>query len=117
MADPTNGEKLEITDSLGRKIELKTLGPADLLNLLEAAGNNSGNSAWMRLAMELASVRKIDELPLPFAVKKDQLMMVANKLGNEGLAAVHNALFPPAPESEGDDAESAAQSEAETAKN
>lgn len=119
MADdkkPSNGETIEVTDSLGRKISLKTFGPADLLNLFEAAGGNSGNQTWMRLAMELASVRKIDELPFPFALKKDQLLTVAERLGNEGMAAVHDALFPPEPEASPAE-ESAAEQEIETAKN
>lgn len=119
MADakPTNGETIEVTDSLERKIVLKTLGPADMLNLFEAAGANSGNAAWMRFAMELASVRSVDGVPLPFAIKKEQLLMAAERLGNEGMMAVHLKLFPPEEEGADESAPTAEAQEVEAAKN
>lgn len=111
-AKPSNGEVIEITDSLDRKIKLKTLGPADMLNLLEAAGTNSGNAAWVRMAMIVASVREIDGVPVPVANTKDKVLRGATVLGNEGLVAATRALFgvdEAAPEAETEDGEAPAE--------
>lgn len=127
MSDTKPAEKpdlLDVVDGKGRKISLKVMGPADMLNLLEAAGANSSNAAWMRMAMTIASVRAIDGIPVPAAYKKKDVLDAANKLGNEGLAAAAKALFgDPAAETDGDAdgaAPSAEQEQAEgleTAKN
>lgn len=91
--EPSNGEIINVADSLGRKIVLKTMGPADMLDLVEAAGANSGNQGWVNLAMVVCSVQSIDGVPVPRAVTKDQVKRVARLLGNEGMVACSNELF------------------------
>lgn len=114
MSAPTNGETFEVTDSLGRKIKIKTPGPADTLNLLEAAGENAGNPQWVRMAMMIFAVRQIDELPFPATTDKRQILARADRLGNEGIEAVYAKMFPPAesePEGEGTEAAPSKESE------
>lgn len=106
---PSNGKTFDVTDSLGRKIVIKTLGPADTLNLLEAAGKNSDNISWVRMATILASVRKIDEVPMPATTKKDQLLAVADRLGDEGIGAVYAAMFPEASIADPEEAQAAVE--------
>lgn len=103
----------EIIDGRGRKFITKELDPGDLLDLLEAAGSNSGNSAWLRLAMVVCSVTAIDGVPLPLATTKQDVRTAAKQIGNDGLVALNKALL-------GDDTAGAAPSDVEakdTAKN
>ena len=99
----------DVVDSTGRKIVITSLDPADMLDLLEAAGDASANSGYMRYAMVVCSVSKIDEMPIPRPTKKNEIKALAKRLGNEGFAAVAKALF-----GEGD---SAGRDEVELAKN
>jgi hypothetical protein len=90
---PDNGTESFVTDSLGRTLGLKTMGPAGMLDLIEAAGDQSGNPSWVRSAMIIAAVASIDAVPIPVAVTKDQVKANARRLGNEGFAAVAKVLF------------------------
>lgn len=97
-----------VVDAKGRKISYKELDPADILDLLEAAGQQSTNQGWMRMAMIVASVSAIDDTPVPAARTKEQVRAIARQLGNDGLVALNGAMF----------GEDAAPDEAvETAKN
>ena len=98
----------DVVDSTGRKIAVTALDPADMLDLLEAAGDASANSGYMRYAMVICSVSNIDGVPVPRPTKKNEIKALAKRLGNEGFAAVTKSLF-------GDD--NAAKDDADTAKN
>ena len=82
-----------VTDKAGRKIGLRDLDPGDMLDLLEAAGTSSTNEGYMRYAMVIASLSSIDDVPVPAARTKEQMRGNAKKLGNDGFAAVAEALF------------------------
>ncbi len=82
-----------ITDAAGRKIVLRVLDPADMLDLLEAAGAASTNAGWVRYASVIASVSSIGDVPVPLARRKADILTVARKLGNEGFAAVGEYLY------------------------
>jgi hypothetical protein len=98
-----------VTDSRGRKIVYRELAPADMMDLMEAAGGASGNAGWMTLALVVASVTSIDGTPVPVASSKADVKRNANALGNDGIVAVQRVLFD-APEKD-------AAEVAETAKN
>ena len=91
---PDNGTASEVTDSLGRALGIRTMGPAGMLDLIEAAGDQSGNASWVRSAMIITSVVAIDGIPVPVAITKDQVKRNAIMIGNEGFAAVAKMLFP-----------------------
>ena len=93
MSDIITTPDKSVTDSLGRRIVLRVLDPADMLDLLEAAGAASSNVGWVRYASVIASVSVINDVPVPFATKKSDILAIARKLGNEGFAAVGKYLF------------------------
>lgn len=99
-----------ITDAKGRKIDVSILGPAEMLQLLEAAGDASSNAGYVRYASVIYSVSGIDGVPMPRPTQKQHILTAATKLGNEGFAVVANHLF-------GDDAEAAQQADVDAAKN
>lgn len=86
-------EERTVTDSNGRIITLRVLDPADMLDLLEAAGPASANVGWIRYASVVASVSAIDGVPVPIASTKAHILAAARKLGNEGFAAVGKFLY------------------------
>jgi hypothetical protein len=100
----------EVTDSTGRKFITRELDPADMLDLFEAAGDASGNQAWIRMAMIVHSVMEIDGVPLPIAVTKDDIRANARRIKNEGLVALSKHMF-------GDNAKKADGDAVKTAKN
>jgi hypothetical protein len=103
-------DKLTVTDAGGRKLTLRALDPADMLDLLEAAGDASVNQGYIRYAMVVCSVEQIDNLPIPAPSSKDQIKALGRRLGNTGFSAAAKALF-------GDPAAPAADKVAATAKN
>jgi hypothetical protein len=82
-----------VTDSRGRKIAYRELAPADMMDLMEAADDVSGNAGWMAFALGVASVTSIDGVPVPVAENKADVKRNANTLGNDGIVAVQNAIF------------------------
>jgi hypothetical protein len=103
-------ENIVVTDASGRKLTLKPLDPGDMLDLLEAAGDQSTNAGYVNYAVIVASVVQIDDKPLPRAMKKDRLKANGKLLGNVGLVAVTKELF-------GDESETPAETAEHPAKN
>lgn len=89
----TDTTEKSVVDSLGRKISLRILDPADMLDLLEAAGSASSNAGWIRYASVISSVSSIADIPVPIASRKSDILATARRLGNEGFAAVGAYLF------------------------
>lgn len=83
----------KITDKNGRVFETKELDPGDLLDILEAAAEASGNQSWVRLAMVVCSVTAIDGVPVPFATRKADVTKLARTIGNDGLVALNQSMF------------------------
>jgi hypothetical protein len=92
-AAPARAEEKSVVDSLGRKITLRVLDPADMLDFLEAAGSASSNPGWVRYASIIVSVSAIADVPIPPAIRKADILQTARRLGNEGFAAVSRYLF------------------------
>lgn len=99
MTNPTT-----ITDAKGREIAVTVLGPADMLQLLEAAGDASSNAGYVRYASVIYSVSAIDGIPVPKPSMKKHILDNAARLGNEGFAAVATHLFGDAEPADGGDA-------------
>lgn len=104
MPDP-----IIVTAADGRAFTLRDIGPMEVLDLLEAAEQTSGNKAWLQYAWPIVSVAMIDGHPRPFPRSRDDLRRLAAEIGTAGHAAITEALFPK-------DA-TAAPDVAETAKN
>lgn len=77
----------------GRVLRLREMDPADMLDLIEAAGENAGNRAWLRFAMLACSVQAIDGVPVPFPRDPGGVKALARRIGTAGLEAVRAALF------------------------
>ena len=89
----TNTETMTATDANGRKIALRAMDPADLLDVLEWAGSAASNEVWLRYATIVCSVTDVDDVPVPRPRDKDGIKRIARQLGNAGMAAVTAALF------------------------
>lgn len=86
-------EPQAIVDARGRQLSLRTMDPADMLDLIEAAGENAGNRAWLRFALLVCSVQGMDAVPVPFPRDVASIKSLARRLGTDGLEAVRAALF------------------------
>lgn len=84
---------LEVVDADGRKIKLRVMDPADMLDLSEAAGELSTNAGWMQRAMVAASLVEIDGVPVPMPSTKEEVRALSRKIGNVGFVAAARVLF------------------------
>lgn len=76
----------------GHTYRLRVLDPADMLDLIESAGENAGNKVWLRFAMLACSVQAIDDVPVPFPRDVLAIKGLARKLGISVLEQVRHAL-------------------------
>lgn len=81
-----------ITDSLGRKIEVRCLGAMDQLDLLEATRNQAEYKRWFGMASLIFHCASIDGVPLPMPRKPDDFRKNAAILKTEGTLAIANFL-------------------------
>ena len=82
----------EIDSGDGRRFSLRETNPADMLDLIEAAGAAASSTAWLRYALMICSVTAIDGKPVLMPLTKNALRELGRKIGNVGmdaLAAVH----------------------------
>ena len=76
----------------GHRWRLRRLDAGDMLDMIEAAGENAGNRVWMRFALVACSVQAVDGVPLPFPRDAAGIKAVARRLGMKGLEAVQAVL-------------------------
>ncbi len=82
-----------VRDALGRRLELRRPTALDKLRLLKAAGPSlAQNQPWLTIALFAASVASIDGVPVPPPASEAQIEGLVARLGDEGLAAVAEAL-------------------------
>lgn len=75
---------------------LRRLSALDKLRLFKAAGPAlAQNGPWMGVALLAASVAAIDDVPVPAPMTEAQIEALVGRLGEEGLAAVADALALP----------------------
>jgi hypothetical protein len=101
----------EIDSGDGRRFALRESNPADMLDLIEAAGSAASSSAWMRYALMICSVSAIDGKPVLMPLTKNAVRELAKRIGNVGMEALAHAHYPD------NDDEATPSSEIDTAKN
>jgi len=86
---------MSITDTDGRRLDLRTLTALDKLRLFKAAGPAlSRNEPWLGMALLACSVSAIDEVPVPMPADERGIEALVARLGDAGLAAIAAALAP-----------------------
>ncbi len=88
----------EIDSGDARRFSLRETDPADMLDLIEAAGNAAASVAWMRYALMICSVSAIDGKPVLMPLTKSALRDLAKRIGNAGMEALASAHYPDAGE-------------------
>jgi hypothetical protein len=85
----------EVRDAQGRRLALRRLSALDKLRLFEAAGAElSRNDRWLGMAVLACSVTAIDEVPWPMPASRQGVEAMVQRLGDDGIAAVSQALAP-----------------------
>ena len=102
----------EIDSGDGRRFSLRQASPADMLDLIEAAGNAASSGAWMRYALMICSVSAIDSKPVLVPLTKDAVRELGRRIGNVGMEALARVHYP-----EEDENNATTPNEAEVAKN
>lgn len=77
-----------LTDSAGRKIEVKLLTPGERYNLTKVIGSGSDVTQTMMNALLAVVVRSIDGVPVPFPTREPQIPATLDRLDHHGIAAV-----------------------------
>ena len=85
---------LEIDSGDGRRFLLREADPADMLDLIEAAGSAASSTAWMRYALMICSVSSIDGKPVMMPATKQGVRELGKKIGNVGIEALARAHYP-----------------------
>lgn len=83
-----------VTDSLGRVLTIQKLDALAELDLIEAAGLNADNRAWMTRATLAACVKRIDGIPVKPQSNRNDLRNQVKLVGAEGVQAVISKLAP-----------------------
>lgn len=102
----------EVESGDGRRFELRDANPADMLDLIEAAGSAASSAAWMRYALMICSVSAIDGKPVIMPSTKEGVRDLGRRIGNVGMDALACAHYP-----EGDTAADSEDRELDSAKN
>jgi len=83
-----------VTDRRGRELCVRRLSALDRLRLFKAIGPElAENAPYVGIALLAISVTDIDNIPLPIPMTEGQVEALVQRLGDEGLAAVSNALL------------------------
>lgn len=76
----------------GRCLSLKEIDPADMLDLIEAAGSavtGASAAAWLGYAEMICSVTAIDSVPVQMPGTKEEIRDLARRIGKIGIAALY----------------------------
>ena len=84
----------EIDSGDGRRFTLRDTTPADMLDLIEAAGTAAASSAWLRYALMICSVSAIDGKPVLMPLTKNGVRELGRRIGNRGMDALAAAHYP-----------------------
>ncbi len=84
----------EIDVADGRRFTLREANPADMLDLIEAAGSAASSGAWMRYALMICSVSAIDGKPILMPLTKNAVRELARRIGNAGMEALARVHYP-----------------------
>jgi hypothetical protein len=82
-----------VVDSKGRRLAVRRLTALDTLRLFKAAGPVlAQNEPWLSMAGLAFSVLEIDSIPVPAPTTESQIESLIERLGDEGLAAIADAI-------------------------
>jgi len=85
-----------VKDRRGREIELRRVGVLEQLRLFKALGPElSENLAYCGLARIAAAASMIDGVPVPFPASESAVEAALERLGDDGVDAIAEALSPP----------------------
>lgn len=84
----------DIDSGDGRRFQLRDANPADMLDLIEAAGAAASSAAWMRYALMICSVSAIDGKPVIMPNTKEGVRDLGRRIGNAGMDALSQAHYP-----------------------
>jgi hypothetical protein len=80
-------------DGSGRRLTLRRLTALDTLRLFKAAGPVlAQNEPWLSMAGLVFSVLEIDGVPVPPPSTENQIESLIDRLGDDGLAAIAEAV-------------------------
>lgn len=83
-----------VKDKAGRVLELRRVGVLEQLRLFKALGPElSENRAYMGLARVAAAVAMVDGVPLPFPAHEAAVEAALERLGEDGVDTVGQALL------------------------
>lgn len=86
-------QTIPAVDRKGRRFLLRHMTALDTLRLFKAAGPVlAQNGPWLSLAGLAFSVVEIDGVPVPAPVTEAQIESLIDRLGDEGLAGIADAL-------------------------
>jgi hypothetical protein len=84
---------LDVRDGRGRNLRIRRLTALDTLRLLKAAGPIlAQNQPWLSMAMLAVSVTEIDHIPVPTPTSEAQIESLVEKLGEDGMEAIADAV-------------------------
>jgi H2-forming N5,N10-methylenetetrahydromethanopterin dehydrogenase-like enzyme len=80
-------------EASGRRVTFRRLDALDRLRLFKALGAElSLNAPYLGMALLACSVTAIDDVPVPQPITEEQLESLVRRLGDDGMAAVSDAL-------------------------
>jgi hypothetical protein len=83
-----------VTDRSGRELCVRPLSALDRLRLFKAIGPDlAENAPYVGMALLAISVTNIDNIPVPAPMTEGQIEALVQRLGDDGLAAVSDALL------------------------
>lgn len=100
-------EEFSTVDALGRTIVLKKPGVLAQFDLIEALGDLAKNDVYRIMCIPAIYVISIDGAVAPPPSNKMQMRALISRLGEEGFAAIRQAIderYPPDESEEGDEA-------------
>lgn len=102
----TSSEQFMATDSLGRVIVLKKPGVLAQFDLIEALGDLAKNDVYRIMCIPAIYVVSIDGVVAPAPNNRTQMRALISRLGEEGFAAIRQAINERFPQEEaGEDEE------------
>jgi hypothetical protein len=82
-----------VSDGRGRRICFRRVSALDRLRLFKALGHDlAQNAPYLGMALLAVSVMAIDDVPVPPPVTENQLEILVQRLGDDGLGAIADAL-------------------------
>jgi hypothetical protein len=81
-----------VADGRGRRITLKKPSARALCRLLEVLGDSARNQLYFAIVAPLMFIHDVDGIPVPLPETKNDLEILLDSLGQEGLRAVMQGL-------------------------